>query len=136
MTINEKQDELISDFDLFDDWMDKYEQLIEMGAELPPMNDALKTEANLVKGCQSQVWLDTELKEAKLVYHADADAQIPKGIISMLVHLLSGHSPKEISEADLYIIEKIGLQQHLSPSRANGLASMLQRMKQEALKAL
>ena len=132
MTINEKQDELISDFELFDDWMDRYEQIIEMGAELDAMDDAVKNEETLVKGCQSQVWLHASDRDGKLVFEADSDAQIPRGIVAMLVHLMSGHSAKEIAEAELYAIERIGLSQHLSPNRANGLASMVKRMKAEA----
>lgn len=132
MTINEKQDELISDFELFDDWMDRYEQLIEMGGELTAMDDVLKNENTLVKGCQSQVWLHAREEDGVLLFDADSDAQIPRGIAAMLVHLLSGHSAKEIAEAELYAIDRIGLSQHLSPNRANGLASMVKRMKAEA----
>lgn len=135
-SINQIQDTLIEDFDLYEDWMDKYEALIELGGDLKPLSDDYKTEEFIVKGCQSQVWLRHYMKEDKMIFEADSDAQIPRGIVALLVQILSNHTPKEIAEADLYSLDKIGLTQHLSPNRANGLSSMLKRMKTEALAAL
>lgn len=132
MTINETQDELISDFSLMENWMDKYEYIIQLGKELALIDPQYKTPDNLIKGCQSQVWLHTELKDGKLIFTADSDAVITKGLISLMVSVLSNHTPKEINEADLYFIEAIGLTSHLSPTRSNGLVSMLKQMKMYA----
>jgi cysteine desulfuration protein SufE len=128
-TINEIQDEIIEDFSMYEDWNDKYEYLIEFGKSLPLIEEQYKTEENRIHGCQSKVWLHSELKDGKLYFYADSDAIITKGVIGLLVNVLSGHSPKEITECDLYFIRKIGLQEHLSPTRANGLVSMIKKMK-------
>lgn len=133
MTINETQDELISDFSFMDEWMDKYEYIIQLGKDLPLIDPQYKTDDNLIKGCQSKVWLHTELVDGKLVFTADSDAIITKGLVSLMVTVLSNHTPKEITEADLYFIDKIGLSSHLSPTRSNGLLSMLKQMKIYAL---
>ena len=132
MTINETQDELIADFSMMENWMDKYEYIIQLGKELPLIDEQYKTPDSLIKGCQSQVWLHTELVDGKLVFTADSDAVITKGLISLMVSVLSNHTPKEISDADLYFIEAIGLTSHLSPTRSNGLVSMLKQMKMYA----
>lgn len=132
MTINEKQDEIIEEFELFSDWMDKYENIIDIGKELPIIDPKYKVADNLIKGCQSKVWLQPEFKEGKIFFTADSDAIITKGLISMMVRVLSGHTPEEILNADIYFINKIGLQTHLSPTRSNGLLSMLMQMKMYA----
>jgi len=129
MSIEEKQNEIIEEFAMFDDWMDKYEYIISLGKELEPIEEAQKNEENLVKGCQSQVWLVTKVIEGKLVFLADSDALITKGLIGLLVRVLTNHSPKEIMDAELFFIDEIGLKEHLSPNRANGLASMVKKMK-------
>ncbi|WP_343691407.1 SufE family protein [Chitinophaga sp.] len=129
MTINEKQDELISDFSFMDEWMDKYEYIIQLGKDLPLIDPKYKTDDNLIKGCQSQVWLHTDLVDGKLIFTADSDAVITKGLVSLLVSVLSGHTPKEIAESEIYFIDEIGLKSHLSPTRSNGLLSMLKQMK-------
>lgn len=133
MTINEIQDELISDFSFFDEWMDKYEHIISLGKNLPLIAPQYKTPDNLIKGCQSQVWLHTDVEDGRLVFTADSDAVITKGLVSLMVTVLSNHTPKEILDADLYFIDKIGLSTHLSPTRSNGLLSMLKQMKLYAL---
>ncbi|MBB6501560.1 SufE family protein [Pedobacter cryoconitis] len=133
MTINEKQDEIIEEFELFSDWMDKYENIIDMGKELPLIDVKYKIPENLIKGCQSNVWLQPEYKDHKIWFTADSDAIITKGLISMMVRVLSGHTPQEIIDADLYFINTIGLQNHLSPNRSNGLLAMLKQMKMYAL---
>ena len=133
MTINEQQDEIIEEFELFSDWMDKYENIIDMGKELPLIDAQYKIPDNLIKGCQSSVWLHPEYKEGKIWFTADSDAIITKGLISMMVRVLSGHTPQEIIASDLYFINTIGLQNHLSPNRSNGLLSMLKQMKMYAL---
>lgn len=133
MTINEIQDELISDFSFFDEWMDKYEHIISLGKNLPLIDPQYKTPDNLIKGCQSQVWLHTDVVDGKLVFTADSDAVITKGLVSLMVTALSNHTAKEILDADLYFIDKIGLSTHLSPTRSNGLLSMLKQMKLYAL---
>jgi cysteine desulfuration protein SufE len=130
MTINEQQDEIIEDFELFTDWMDKYEQIIQMGKELPLIDEQYKKDENLIKGCQSRVWLHAEYKDGKVWFSADSDAIITKGLISLVIKVLSGQSPKDIADADLYFINEIGLNSHLSPTRSNGLLSMVQQMKQ------
>jgi cysteine desulfuration protein SufE len=129
MTINEQQDEIIEEFELFSDWMDKYENIIEIGKELPLIDPKYKIPEKLIKGCQSSVWLQPEYKDGKVWFTADSDAIITKGLISMMVRVLSGHTPQEIVDADLYFINTIGLQSHLSPNRSNGLLSMLRQMK-------
>ena len=133
MTIKEIQEEIIEEFSFFEDWMDKYENIIEFGKELSPMDPSLRTEENLVKGCQSQVWLVATMEGDNLVFKADSDALISKGIIGLLLRMLSNHSPEEIANADLFALKEIGLQEHLSPNRANGLASMVKKIKMYAL---
>lgn len=133
MTIKEKQDEIIEDFAVFDDWMDKYEYLIQLGRELPLIDEKYRTDDNLIKGCQSKVWLHADYRNGKLYFTADSDAQITKGLVSMVVQVLTGHTPREIVEADLYFIEAIGLQSHLSPTRANGLLAMLRQIRHYAI---
>ncbi|TDQ77083.1 SufE family protein [Sphingobacterium yanglingense] len=133
MTINEIQDELIDDFAFYGDWMEKYEYIIQLGKELPLIDEAHKQEQYIIKGCQSKVWLYPELNEGKLYFSADSDAVITKGLVSLMVKVLSGHSPKEILDTDLYFIDQIGLKEHLSPTRANGLLSMVKQMKLYAL---
>ena len=129
MSINETQDEIIEDFELFDEWMDKYEFIIQLGKDLPLIDEKYKTDDNLIKGCQSRVWLHVEYVDGKLVFTADSDALITKGLVSMMVKVLSEHTPKEIADAEIYFIDKIGLRNHLSPTRSNGLLSMLKQMK-------
>ena len=133
MTINEIQNNIIDEFDVFDDWMDRYALLIEMGNALPSLEEKYKTESNLIAGCQSRVWLYAENMGGNVCFRGESDAVIVKGIISLLINVLSGHSPQEILEADLYFIEKIGLKEHLSPTRSNGLTSMLKQMRMYAL---
>ncbi|MBK6978645.1 MAG: SufE family protein [Cytophagaceae bacterium] len=133
MTINETQDQLIEDFELFDDWEEKYEYIIDMGKKLPVMPDEHKSEENIIKGCQSVVWLNASFKEGLVHFEADSQAMIVKGLVSMLLNVLSGHTPEEVLHADLYFIEKIGLTSHLAQTRANGLASMVKQMKTYAL---
>lgn len=133
MTINEKQDQIIEDFELFDDWMEKYEYIIQLGKDLPEMDPQHKIESNLIKGCQSRVWLHPEYKDGKLCFSADSDALITKGLVSMVVQVLSCHTPKEIAECDIYFVNRIGLTSHLSPTRSNGLLSMLKQLKMYAI---
>ena len=133
MTINEKQDEVIAEFSDFDDWMDRYQLLIDLGSEQPPLEEKYKTEQNLIDGCQSRVWLQADLVDGKLQFRAESDALIVKGIVALLVRVLSDHTPQEILDADLYFIEAIGLREHLSPTRSNGLGAMLKQMKMYAL---
>ena len=128
-SINDIQDEIVDDFSMYEDWNDKYEYLIEFGKSLPLIDEQYRTDENRIHGCQSKVWLHAEMKENKLYFYADSDAIITKGIVGLLVKVLSGHTPKEISDNDLYFIEKIGLKEHLSPTRANGLVSMIKKMK-------
>lgn len=129
MTINEKQDELVEEFELLTDWVDKYEQIIQIGKDLPLIDEQYKEEKYLIKGCQSRVWLYPELKEGNLFFTADSDAIISKGLVSLIVRVLSGHSPIEIRDTDLYFIDRIGLKEHLSPTRSNGLVSMVKQIK-------
>ena len=129
MTINEIQDELIDDFSFFDDWMAKYEYIIQLGKELPIIDERYKKDNYLIKGCQSKVWLHADHRDGSVVFTADSDAIITKGLVALMVKVLSGHSPQEIAESDLYFIDQIGLQEHLSPTRANGLLSMVKQMK-------
>lgn len=133
MTINEIQDEIIAEFSDFDDWMDRYQMLIDMGSEQPPLEDQYKTEQNLIDGCQSRVWLQADMVDGKLQFRAESDALIVKGIVALLVRVLSDHTPQEILDADLYFIDRIGLREHLSPTRSNGLGAMLKQMKMYAL---
>jgi len=129
MTINKAQDEIIEEFQVFDDWMDRYNYLIDLSKELEPYNPKHRTNAYLIEGCQSKVWLFAELDGNLIHFSADSDAIITKGIVALLIRVLSGHTPEEIKDSDLYFIEKIGLKDNLSPTRANGLLSMLKQMK-------
>jgi cysteine desulfuration protein SufE len=133
MTINEKQDSIVEDFEMFGDWMEKYEYIIQLGKDLPLIEEQYKTEDNLIKGCQSKVWLHADFKDGKLFFTADSDAMITKGLVSMVVQVLSEHSPKEIADAEIYFIDKIGLRSHLSSTRSNGLVSMIRQIKVYAL---
>ena len=132
-TINELQDEVIEEFSDFDDWMDKYQLLIDLGSEQEPLPEEYKTDENLIDGCQSRVWLQADYKDGLLTFRAESDALIVKGIVALLVRVLSGHTPQEILAADLYFIDRIGLKEHLSPTRSNGLLAMLKQMKMYAL---
>ena len=132
-TINELQDEVVAEFSDFDDWMDKYQMLIDLGNDLEPLDDKYKTEQNLIDGCQSRVWIQCDMVDDRLVFTADSDALIVKGIIALLIQVLSNHTPKEILDADLYFIDKIGLREHLSPTRSNGLLAMVKQIKAYAL---
>ncbi len=136
MTLEEKQQEIIDEFAIYDDWMDKYEYIIELGKELPLIDESKKTDDRLIEGCQSRVWLDSEVKDGKLFFSADSDAIITKGIIGLLIRVLSGERIENVATADLHFINEIGLQEHLSPTRANGLASMVKKMKLTALMSL
>ena len=140
MTINEIQDEIIEEFQGFDDWMDKYQLLIDLGNEQEPLDERYKVEQNLIDGCQSRVWLQADCvddanggPEKVIVFKAESDALIVKGIVALLIRVLSGHTPKEILEADLYFIDRIGLKEHLSPTRSNGLLAMVKQMRMYAL---
>lgn len=133
MTINEIQDEIIQEFADFDDWMDRYQLLIDLGSSQPKLDDRYKTEQNLIDGCQSRVWLQADMRDGLLHFQAESDALIVKGIVALLVRVLSDHTPQEILGADLYFIESIGLREHLSPTRSNGLLAMLRQMKLYAL---
>jgi cysteine desulfuration protein SufE len=132
MSIKDQQDEIIDDFEVFTDWMDKYEFIIQLGKELPLIDEKYKIEANLIKGCQSRVWLHAETSDGKVFFTADSDAIITKGLISMVIKVLSGQPAKEIANANLYFIDKIGLNSHLSPTRSNGLLSMVKQIKSYA----
>ena len=130
MTINEIQEEIISEFELFDDWMGKYEYIIDLGKQLPLIDEQYKNEDHIIKGCQSRVWLNAELDgDEKVIFTADSDAIITKGIIALLIRVLSNHTGKDIAQSDLYFIDKIGLKEHLSMTRSNGLVSMVKQMK-------
>ena len=134
MTINDKQDEIIAEMSELDDWMDRYAYIIDLGNSLPPIDGQYKTPEHLIEGCQSRVWLNAELSDdGKVGFTADSDAIIVKGIISMLIDVLSGHTPREILDADLYFIDRIGLKDHLSPTRSNGLLAMVKQMRMYAL---
>jgi cysteine desulfuration protein SufE len=133
MSINEIQDEVIAEFSDFDDWMDRYQLLIDLGNEQEPLDESYKTEENLIEGCQSRVWLQCDEADGKLLFRAESDALIVKGIIALLIKVVSGHTPDEILEADLYFIDRIGLREHLSPTRSNGLLSMVKQMRMYAL---
>jgi len=129
MTINEQQDQIIEDFSFFADWTDKYEYIIQLGKDLPLIEEQYKTDDNLIRGCQSKVWLHADFKDGKIYFTADSDALITKGLVSMMVSVLSGYTPKEIAESEIYFIDKVGLSSHLSPTRSNGLLAMLKQMK-------
>ncbi|MFW5850962.1 MAG: SufE family protein [Bacteroidota bacterium] len=133
MTINEIQDTIIEEFSIFDDWLDKYQYLIDLSNNLPIIDDAFKTEKYLIKGCQSRVWLAAELHNNLIVYTADSDAVITKGIVALLIRVLSEQKPEDIMNADLYFIEQIGLKENLSPTRSNGLVAMIKQMKLYAI---
>lgn len=133
MTINELQNNVIEEFADFDYWMDKYALLIDLGNSLPPLEEKYKTESNLIEGCQSRVWLQADYVDGKILFKGESDAVIVKGIVSLLISILSDHTPQEILDADLYFIEKIGLKEHLSPTRSNGLVAMVKQMRMYAL---
>ena len=133
MTINEIQDEIVEEFSGLDDWMDKYQLLIDLGNELTPLDERYKTEQNLIDGCQSRVWLQADLVDGLIHFTAESDALIVKGIVSLLIRVLSDHTPQEILDADLYFIEEIGLREHLSPTRSNGLVAMVKQIRAYAL---
>ena len=133
MSINETQDEIIEEFTSLDDWMDRYQLLIDLGSEQEPLDEKYKTEENLIDGCQSRVWLQADEEEGKVVFRAESDALIVKGIITLLIKVWSGHTPEEILDSDLYFIERIGLKEHLSPTRSNGLLAMVKQMRMYAL---
>lgn len=134
MTINERQNEIIAEFADIDDWMDRYGYIIDLGNALPPIEERYRTPEHLIEGCQSRVWLNAELdNDGKVIFTADSDAIIVKGIISMLIDVLSGHTPQEILDSDLYFIDDIGLSSHLSPTRSNGLLAMVKQMRLYAL---
>ena len=133
MTINETQDEIIEEFSALDDWMDKYQLLIDLGSEQEPLDEKYKTEQNLIDGCQSRVWLQADYEDGIIHFSAESDALIVKGIVSLLIRVLSGHTPQEILDADLYFIEQIGLKEHLSPTRSNGLLAMVKQIRMYAL---
>ena len=131
--MKETEEELIQEFEMFDDWMDKYNYIIELGKDLPMIDPQFKTEEFLISGCQSQVWLHPDMRDGKLYFSADSDAIITKGIVNLLIRVLSGHTPQEILDNDLSYIDAIGLKNHLSPTRSNGLASMIKQIKMYAL---
>lgn len=133
MSINEIQDEIIEEFQELDDWMDRYQLLIDMGSEQEPLPEKYKTEQNLIDGCQSRVWLQADLIDGLVHFQAESDALIVKGIVTLLLRVLNNQTPEDILSADLYFIEQIGLREHLSPTRANGLSAMLKQMKMYAL---
>ena len=133
MSINEIQDEIIEEFSGFDDWMDKYQLLIDLGNEQAPLDEKYKTEQNLIDGCQSRVWLQADYVDGVIHFSAESDALIVKGIVSLLIRVLSDHTPQELLDADLYFIEEIGLKEHLSPTRSNGLVAMVKQMRVYAL---
>ena len=132
-TINELQDEIIEEFSAFDDWMDKYQMLIDLGNNLAPLDEQYKNNQNLIDGCQSRVWLQCDYADGKLHFQAESDALIVKGIIALLIRVLNDHTPQEILDADLYFIEQIGLKDHLSPTRSNGLLAMVKQIRMYAL---
>ncbi|MCT4625293.1 MAG: SufE family protein [Schleiferiaceae bacterium] len=133
MTIQEAQTDIIEEFDMFEDWMEKYEHIITLGKELPLIDEQYKTEDNLIKGCQSQVWLHAEMEGDVMKFTADSDAIITKGIIAVMIRALDGQKPEDIVNADMAFVDEIGLKEHLSPTRANGLVSMIKQMKFYAL---
>jgi len=133
MTINETQDNIIEEFSLFDDWMDKYALLIDMGNSLEPLDEKNKNPQNIIEGCQSRVWLNAELNDGIITFQGESDVVLVKGIVSLLIQVLSGHTPDEILASELYFIDAIGLKEHLSPTRSNGLVAMVKQMKMFAL---
>lgn len=133
MSIQAKQNEIIEEFSLFDDWMDKYGLLIDLGNSLEPLDEKHKTPQNIIEGCQSRVWLNAEMKDGKVVYQGESDAILVKGIVSLLIQVMSGHTPDEVLGTDLYFIDRIGLKEHLSPTRSNGLLAMVKQMRLYAL---
>jgi cysteine desulfuration protein SufE len=133
MTLNEVQDEIIREFEVFDDWLDRYDYLIELSKDLPPLEEKYKTNEYLINGCQSRVWLTARYEDGRVLFQAETDAIITKGIIALLMRVLSGRTPGEILQTDLYFIDAIGLRQNLSPTRSNGLLSMVKQMKMYAL---
>ena len=133
MTINEIQDEIIEEFSGLDDWMDRYQMLIDLGNEQEPLDEQYKVEQNLIDGCQSRVWLHADYNDGVIVFTAESDALIVKGIVALLIRVLSGHTPQEILDAELYFIDRIGLKEHLSPTRTNGLLAMVKQMRMYAL---
>ena len=136
MTLEEKQQEIIQDFAIFDDWMEKYEYIIELGRELPVIDPAKKTADRIIEGCQSQVWLDSTFTDGKMHFTADSDAIITKGIIALLIRVLNNETPEDIVKNELFFINEIGLHEHLSPTRSNGLASMVKKMKMASISAI
>ena len=133
MTINDLQNEIVEEFNQFDDWMDKYALLIDLGNSLKPIDEKQKTPQNIIEGCQSRVWLNAELVDGKVIYEGESDAILVKGIVALLLQVLSGHTPDDILNTELYFIDKIGLREHLSPTRSNGLVAMVKQMKMYAL---
>ena len=133
MTINELQDNIIEEFSMFDDWMDKYALLIELGNSLVPLEEKHKSPQNIIEGCQSRVWLNAELTNGIITYQGESDAVLVKGLVSLLIQVMSDHTPDEILDSELYFIDKIGLKEHLSPTRSNGLLAMVKQMKMFAL---
>jgi cysteine desulfuration protein SufE len=133
MTINEIQDEIVEEFNQFDDWMDKYSLLIDLGNSLKPLDEKHKTPQNIIEGCQSRVWLNAEITDGKIVFEGDSDAILVKGIVALLIRVVSDQTPDDILNTELYFIDKIGLKEHLSPTRSNGLVSMLKQMRMYAL---
>lgn len=133
MCIDELQDEVIEEFSDFTDWMDKYQLLIDLGNEMEPLEEKYKTESNLINGCQSRVWIHADYQDGKLFFKAESDALIVKGLIALLLRVLGGHTPQEILDADLYFIDRIGLREHLSPTRSNGLLAMVKQIRVYAL---
>ena len=133
MTINEIQDEIIEEFSGLDDWMDRYQLLIDLGSEQEPLEEQYKTESNLIDGCQSRVWLQADYADGVIRFKAESDALIVKGIVSLLIRVFSGHTPQEILDADLYFIDRIGLREHLSPTRSNGLLAMVKQIRMYAI---
>jgi cysteine desulfuration protein SufE len=133
MSIEETEQEIIDEFELFDDWMQRYEHLIDLGKSMPLIKDVYKTEDKLIKGCQSSVWMHSELKDGNVFFTADSDAIITKGMVALMIRVLSGHTPEEIMHSKLNFIETIGLTKHLSPTRSNGLLSMIKQMKLDAI---
>ena len=133
MTINERQDEIIEEFQDLDDWMDRYQLLIDLGNDQAPLDERYKTESNLIDGCQSRVWLQADYRDGRIYFQAESDALIVKGIVALLIRVLSDSTPQDILDADLYFIERIGLKEHLSPTRSNGLLAMVKQMRMYAL---
>ena len=133
MTLTEVQNQIVEDFSMFDDWMDRYQQLIELGQNLAPIDEKKRTEQYLIKGCQSKVWVDADLRDGKIYFTADSDAIITKVIVALLIRVLDGRTPDEIIDADLFFIDRIGLKENLSPTRSNGLVAMVKQMRLYAI---